>query len=91
MPGAAQPADASLALRSFAFTTSFQLTVSPLAVLYQCFILYQCFTLAKCSPDTAQRDIKDLVERGALVQNEAGGAQHELSAARLIESDDAYR
>ena len=30
-------------------------------------------TLAKCSPDTAQRDIKDLVERGALVQNEAGG------------------
>ena len=30
-------------------------------------------TLAKCSADTAQRDIKDLVERGALVQNGAGG------------------
>lgn len=30
-------------------------------------------TLAKCSADTAQRDIKELVERGALVQNEAGG------------------
>lgn len=30
-------------------------------------------TLAKCSSDTAQRDIKDLVDRGALVQNEAGG------------------
>lgn len=30
-------------------------------------------TLAKCSADTAQRDIKDLVERGALIQNDAGG------------------
>jgi Fic family protein len=30
-------------------------------------------TLATCSADAAQRDIKDLVERGALVQNEAGG------------------
>jgi len=30
-------------------------------------------TLAKCSADTAQRDIKDLVERRTLVQNEAGG------------------
>lgn len=30
-------------------------------------------TLAKCSADTAQRDIKDLLERGALVQNDAGG------------------
>lgn len=29
--------------------------------------------LTKCSPDTAQRDMKDLVERGALIQNEAGG------------------
>lgn len=29
--------------------------------------------LAKCSADTAQRDIKDLVERGALIQNEADG------------------
>lgn len=30
-------------------------------------------TLAKCSADTAQRDIRELVERGALVQNKAGG------------------
>ena len=30
-------------------------------------------TLATCSPDTAQRDIKELVERGALGQNAAGG------------------
>jgi Fic family protein len=29
--------------------------------------------LAKCSADTAQRDIKDLLERGVLMQNEAGG------------------
>jgi len=29
--------------------------------------------LAKCSSDTALRDIKDLVERGVLVQDEAGG------------------
>jgi Fic family protein len=30
-------------------------------------------TLAKCSADTAQRDIKDLVERKALIPNAAGG------------------
>ena len=29
--------------------------------------------LAKCSPDTALRDISDLVERGVLFRNEAGG------------------
>jgi Fic family protein len=29
--------------------------------------------LAKCSPDTALRDIKALVDRGVLVQDEAGG------------------
>ncbi len=29
--------------------------------------------LAKCSPDTALRDIKDLVSGGLLIQNEAGG------------------
>lgn len=34
--------------------------------------------LAKCSADTAQRDIKDLVERGALIQNEAGGRSTSL-------------
>jgi Fic family protein len=30
-------------------------------------------TLAKCSADTAQRDIKDLLERGILLPNAAGG------------------
>ena len=30
-------------------------------------------TLAKCSADTAQRDMRELVGRGVLVQNEAGG------------------
>ncbi|WP_419783649.1 hypothetical protein [Maridesulfovibrio sp.] len=29
--------------------------------------------LAKCSTDTALRDIKDLKERGILVQNPGGG------------------
>ena len=30
-------------------------------------------TLAKCSADTALRDIRDLLERGLLIQNEGGG------------------
>ena len=30
-------------------------------------------TLAKCSQDTALRDIQELVERGVLVRNPAGG------------------
>ena len=30
-------------------------------------------TLAKCSADTAQRDMRELVERNILIQNEAGG------------------
>jgi len=29
--------------------------------------------IAKCSQDTATRDIKDLIERGALKQDEGGG------------------
>jgi len=29
--------------------------------------------IAKCSPDTALRDITDLLERGALVKSDAGG------------------
>jgi hypothetical protein len=37
--------------------------------------------LAKCSPDTALRDIQQLVQRGILSQNEAGGrsTSYELS------------
>jgi Fic family protein len=40
--------------------------------------------LAKCSTDTALRDIKDLVERGVLVQEEGGGRS---TSYRLIELD----
>ena len=29
--------------------------------------------LAKCSPDTALRDIKALLDRGVLIQDEGGG------------------
>jgi Fic family protein len=29
--------------------------------------------LAKCSPDPALRDIRELLERGILIRNEAGG------------------
>ena len=29
--------------------------------------------IAKCSPDTALRDIKDLIEKGILKQEESGG------------------
>ena len=29
--------------------------------------------LAKCSPDTALRDIKDMMNRGLLIQNPGGG------------------
>lgn len=38
--------------------------------------------LAKCSPDTALRDIRELLERGILVQNEAGGRS---TSYRLVE------
>jgi Fic family protein len=30
-------------------------------------------TIAKCSQDTAHRDIVDLIEKGALSQDESGG------------------
>lgn len=33
----------------------------------------KCTTLATCSWDTAQRDIKERIERGVLAQNGAGG------------------
>jgi Fic family protein len=29
--------------------------------------------IAKCSPDTALRDIKDLINKGILIQEESGG------------------
>jgi Fic family protein len=37
--------------------------------------------IAKCSPDTALRDIKDLIEKGILQQEKAGGrsTNYELS------------
>lgn len=37
--------------------------------------------LAKCSPDTALRDIKDLLSRGVLIQDEAGGRSTSYSLA----------
>jgi Fic family protein len=37
--------------------------------------------LAKCSPDTALRDIKDLLERGVLIRDEAGGRSTSYSLA----------
>lgn len=40
-------------------------------------------TLAKCSADTAQRDIKDLVDRGVLVQNPGGGRS---TSYRLVDT-----
>ena len=40
--------------------------------------------LAKCSPDTALRDINDLVERGVLVKNPAGGRS---TSYRLVEPE----
>jgi Fic family protein len=39
--------------------------------------------LAKCSPDTALRDIKELLERGILVQEEAGGRSTSYHLAEL--------
>ena len=38
--------------------------------------------IVKCSPDTALRDIKDLIEKGILQQEPAGGrsTNYELSA-----------
>lgn len=41
--------------------------------------------LAKCSPDTALRDIRELLERGILVQNAGGGRS---TSYRLGEPDD---
>jgi len=40
--------------------------------------------LAKCSQDTALRDIRELVERGVLVQNLAGGRS---TSYRLVDGD----
>jgi Fic family protein len=38
-------------------------------------------TIAKCSPDTALRDILDLVERGMLVRNPGAGRSTSYSLA----------
>jgi len=45
-------------------------------------------TLAKCSADTAQRDIRDLLDRGVLAQNSAGGRS---TSYRLVESGRSSR
>lgn len=42
-------------------------------------------TLAKCSPDTALRDIQQLVERGIFVQNPGGGRSTSYRLASLEE------
>lgn len=42
-------------------------------------------TFAKCSPDTALRDIQQLVERGILVQNSGGGRSTSYRLASLEE------
>ncbi len=47
-------------------------------------------TLAKTSPDTALRDINDLVARGVLVKDEAGGRSTSYSLASLGD-DEPYR
>jgi Fic family protein len=39
--------------------------------------------IAKCSPDTALRDITDLLERGILVRGEGGGRSTSYSLARV--------
>jgi Fic family protein len=40
--------------------------------------------LVKCSQDTALRDIKELLERGVLLQNEGGGRS---TSYRLVDPD----
>ncbi len=44
--------------------------------------------LAKCSPDTALRDIRELLERGILLQNPGGGRN---TSYRLGEPDSVDR
>ncbi len=45
--------------------------------------------LAKCSTDTALRDIQELLERGILVRNEAGGRSTSYRLAEMREIDEA--
>lgn len=40
--------------------------------------------LAKCSPDTALRDIKDLIDRDTLVQNAPGGRSTSYRLADVV-------
>ena len=42
--------------------------------------------LAKCSADTALRDIKELLERGIVIQDEAGGRSMSYHLAELDEN-----
>ncbi|MGA7905457.1 MAG: hypothetical protein WCA06_22740 [Terrimicrobiaceae bacterium] len=42
--------------------------------------------LAKCSADTALRDIKNLLERGVLIQGEGGGRNTSYHLAELEET-----
>lgn len=46
-------------------------------------------TLAKCSPDTALRDIRELLERGILVQNPGGGrsTSYRLAGVEELEQE----
>lgn len=39
-------------------------------------------TIAKCSPDTATRDIKDLIAKGIMIQNEGGSKKTSFSLNR---------
>ncbi len=39
--------------------------------------------IEKCSPDTALRDIQDLVEQGILVKDEGGGRSTSYSLANV--------
>lgn len=41
--------------------------------------------IAKCSADTALRDIRELLDRGVLVQNEGGGRSTSYRIARVDE------
>jgi Fic family protein len=43
--------------------------------------------IAKCSPDTALRDIRELLERGILVQNPGGGRSTSYRLAKIEELD----
>ena len=43
--------------------------------------------IAKCSPDTALRDIRELLDRGILIQNAGGGRSTSYRLAKIEELD----